>query len=152
MSAAVGLRQLEKLSGFIRIRRANAAHFLERIAPLEDHFTPQREIGTSSWFGFSLLVEPRSRSREDVVAALVDAGIECRPIVTGNFARQEALRHIDHSVAGSLDGADRVHDDGLFVGNGERDLRPQIDHLADTLGRVVATAGATAAASAEGGS
>jgi CDP-6-deoxy-D-xylo-4-hexulose-3-dehydrase len=138
MSAAVGLRQLEKLPRFIATRRRNAERLQERLAPLAGRVTTQQEIGRSSWFGFSLLVEPAAgRSRDDVVAVLADAEIECRPIVTGNFARQEALRWIDHTVAGPLEGADRVHDHGLFVGNGERDLSGEIDHLATTLTRAV---------------
>ena len=134
MSAAVGLRQLEKLPRFIATRRDNARHLQERLAPVAGTFTVQREIGSSSWFGFSVLVAPDGgHTRDQVVGVLTEAEIECRPIVTGNFARQEALRHMDHTVAGSLAGADRVHDHGFFVGNGERDLRREIDHLAATL-------------------
>jgi CDP-6-deoxy-D-xylo-4-hexulose-3-dehydrase len=134
LSAAVGLEQLRKLDAFTATRRRNARTARELLAPHAGWITMQRELGESSWFGFSLLVrEGTGTSRPQVVRALSDAGIECRPIITGNFARQPVLRHIDHSIAGDLAGADAVHDRGLFVGNAERDLECELTHLAATL-------------------
>ncbi len=150
MSGAVGSEQLRKFPAFLRVRRANAARFLAAMGPLADTFEVQREVETSSWFGLSLVVRPESGlARGAVVAALAEAGIDCRPVVTGNFARQEALRWLDHTIAGPLAGADRIHDHGLFVGNGERDLSEEIDHLAETLARVRAGRALAAAGGAD---
>ena len=133
LSAAVGLVQLRRFDAFLAQRRANADRFRQAVAGIP-WLRPQREHGASSWFGLAMTVDPAADvTRRALVDAFGAAGIDCRPIVTGNFARQEALVHLDHSIAGALDGADRVHDHGLFVGNGERDLSREIDHLATTL-------------------
>jgi CDP-6-deoxy-D-xylo-4-hexulose-3-dehydrase len=52
-----------------------------------------------------------------VVAALQAAQIESRPIVAGNFTRNPVMRHLNAVVPDTLPAADRVHEDGLFVGN-----------------------------------
>ncbi len=116
MSGAIGQAQVDKLPGLIAGRRANADLAL---AALGDHplFTLQREVGESSWFGFSLLLRPGTITRRDIVARLPPAGFECRPIVSGNFARKEVVAHFDHSIAGDLPNADYIDTHGLFVGN-----------------------------------
>ncbi|CAD7341477.1 DegT/DnrJ/EryC1/StrS family aminotransferase [Sphingomonadales bacterium 56] len=117
MSGALGQAQLKKLPNIIEGRRANAATFIDKLAnhPL---FTLQHEIGESSWFGFSLLLRPDiDISRSTVVEKLVNLGFECRPIVAGNFAKNPVMQHIPHTVHGSLEGAEFIDANGLFVGN-----------------------------------
>ena len=117
MSGAIGLRQLEKLPQLVDNRRKNAAHFQSLFAnhPL---VSIQTEVGQSSWFGFALVVrENVSSTRDRLVAALANAGIECRPIVAGNFVRNPVIRYLDHEVSGILRNADLIHDNGLFIGN-----------------------------------
>lgn len=117
MSGALGQAQLKKLPGLIAGRRANAATFMDKLAnhPL---FTLQREIGESSWFGFSLLLRPEAGiSRSAFVDMLTKHGFECRPIVAGNFTKNPVMRHIPHTIPGTLEGAEFIDANGLFVGN-----------------------------------
>ncbi|MEM8576398.1 MAG: DegT/DnrJ/EryC1/StrS family aminotransferase [Pseudomonadota bacterium] len=117
MSGALGQAQLKKLPGLITGRRANGALVQEA---LTDHplFTIQKEIGESSWFGFSLVLrEDAGMDRSALVQKLQAAGFECRPIVAGNFTKNEVMRHIDHSIHGNLPNADYIDRNGLFVGN-----------------------------------
>ncbi|WP_113911770.1 DegT/DnrJ/EryC1/StrS family aminotransferase [Roseovarius dicentrarchi] len=117
MSGALGIAQLAKLDGLIAGRRRNAALFVDA---MQDHpkFTIQREIGQSSWFGFSLMLRPElADSRADVVRGLDALGFECRPIVAGNFARKEIVKHFNYEVHGDLTNADYLDKRGLFVGN-----------------------------------
>jgi CDP-6-deoxy-D-xylo-4-hexulose-3-dehydrase len=145
LSAAVGLEQLAKLDAFTRTRRANAEAARRLLAPYAGWLDMQRETGASSWFGFSLMVaEQCGITRAEVLAALDEAAIEYRPVITGNFARQPVLRHLDHTIADPLAGADAVHDRALFVGNSERDLTAELRHLAATVASV-AEAGSAAA-------
>jgi len=133
ISAAVGIRQLRKLPGFIAARRANAAEFgrLFRDHPL---VTIQREVGTSSWFGFALLLREDIRmNRRTVVEALLRNGIECRPVVAGNFVRSEAVSWLDHEVVGQLDNADYVDTHGLYVGNHHFPISSQLQKLQSVL-------------------
>ncbi|HXJ18092.1 MAG TPA: DegT/DnrJ/EryC1/StrS family aminotransferase, partial [Candidatus Polarisedimenticolia bacterium] len=133
LNAAIGLEQLKKLPGFIRTRRENAEQFKSVLGD-HRHFQIQKEIGQSSWFGFSLVIKPGAPiGRAQVVRAMAEKGIECRPIVAGNFARSESCKWMDTEVFGELKNADRVHEFGLFVGNHHYRLDAEIRLLADTL-------------------
>ena len=55
MSAAVGKVQLRKLEKFIETRRNNAKVFKDLFSSLEDVII-QKEVETSSWFGFSIVL------------------------------------------------------------------------------------------------
>ncbi|WP_136635761.1 DegT/DnrJ/EryC1/StrS family aminotransferase [Pseudooceanicola onchidii] len=117
MSGAIGLAQLEKLPDLIRGRRANGT-LVQNALGNHPKFMIQREIGASSWFGFSLVIRPDTGlARADLVRDLTAAGFECRPIVAGNFAKNEVMAHFDYEVHGTLKNADYIDQHGLFVGN-----------------------------------
>ena len=133
IEAAIGKVQLKKLDSFVTARRGNADYFLKMISNLSD-FRPQREVGESSWFGFSLVLEGKLKGRRSELITLLDiAGIESRPIVTGNFTRNPVIKHLDCAPIPSLPVADDIHDNGLFVGNHHFDLTKEIDLLARVL-------------------
>lgn len=133
MSGAVGSEQLKKLPSFLDMRRQNATHFQAAFADT-DRFLIQRETGRSSHFGFSLVIRPESEiSRDSVIAKLADNAIETRPIVAGNFVKNEVLAYMDHEIVGDLPNANLVDQHGFYVGNHHLDLRPQIDLLARVL-------------------
>ena len=137
MSAAVGIEQIAKLPGFIRERRENADQFLALMQQYPQ-FQVQRELGESSWFGFSLVVRPDAGfERRDVVRAFQAGGIACRPIVAGNFAKNPVMKWLDHEIAGELTGADNIDTNGLFIGNREGDLTFELGVLDDVLSRLV---------------
>ncbi len=131
MSGALGIQQVAKLDGLIAGRRRNGAAFVEA---MQDHetFRIQREVGQSSWFGFSLILRPEvTHSRADVVRALEAAGFECRPIVAGNFARKEIMKHFNYEIHGDLPHADYLDKRGLFVGNHHYPVDEAIETLAN---------------------
>lgn len=133
LSGALGIEQLKKLPGFVRARRENAATF-QALMQDQPHFQIQTEIGDSSWFGFSLVVrESAPFTRQDVILALESKGIECRPIVAGNFANNEVMRWMDHSIHGELNNADHIDSNGLFIGNHHYPLDRELALLADAL-------------------
>jgi CDP-6-deoxy-D-xylo-4-hexulose-3-dehydrase len=135
MEAAVAQVQVDRLAGFIEQRRRNAETFLE-IVHRYPQLRPQREIGESSWFGFSMIVDPAAGvERRTVLDALGAAGIEYRPIVAGNFTRQPVLKHLDHRISGELKNAEIVNDHGFFVGNQEKDLTRELHVLDEALAR-----------------
>ncbi|MCX9567342.1 DegT/DnrJ/EryC1/StrS family aminotransferase [Vibrio cholerae] len=134
MSGALGIEQLKKLPNFIETRRKNAELFQSLFA---DHpfIEIQQETGESSWFGFSLILKENAPySRAELVKKLVENGIECRPIVTGNFLKnKEVLEFFDYEVAGTLEGAEYLDEHGLFVGNHQNDIEEEIKLLAKVL-------------------
>lgn len=133
MSGAVGVQQLMKLPSFLTTRLENAKRFQELFANHE-HLLIQYEIGTSSWFGFSLVIKRDSHwQRSDVVRKLSDGGIECRPIVSGNFLKNDVVKYFDYEVSGTVDSAEHIDQFGLFVGNHQSSLKDELAHLARVL-------------------
>lgn len=131
MSGALGQEQLKKLPDLIKGRRDNAALV---VAPLADHplFTLQAEIGESSWFGFSLLLRPEADAdRKALVAKLNELGIECRPVVAGNFTKNPVMQHIPHEIHGDMVNAEYIDQRGLFIGNHHYPIPELVDVLAD---------------------
>ena len=117
MSGALGIEQVKKLPHLIAERRKNGVLLQDA---LENHpeLLIQSEIGDSSWFGFSLVIRPGSAwTRKELLKKLTNLGFECRPIVTGNFAKNEVVKYFDSEVHGSLKNAEHVDQSGLFIGN-----------------------------------
>jgi CDP-6-deoxy-D-xylo-4-hexulose-3-dehydrase len=134
MEAALAQVQVARLPEFIEGRRRNARTFLE-IVTQYPQLRPQRETGESSWFGFSMIVDPGAGvDRRTVLDALDAARVEYRPIVAGNFTRQPVLKHLDHRISGDLKNAEIVNDHGFFVGNQEKDLTRELTVLDEALG------------------
>lgn len=133
MSGAVGIEQLKKFNGFLKHRRENASHFC---GLFEDHpwLSIQTETGKSSWFGFALVLKKESeRSRRDVIELLHQNGVEVRPIVTGNFMRQDVINYFDIDETPILPNADYVHQNGFFIGNHHINLKDKISKIRELL-------------------
>jgi CDP-6-deoxy-D-xylo-4-hexulose-3-dehydrase len=129
LSGALGLRQLEKIPELIAGRRRNAKTFVDLFAN-HPRVRIQQETGESSWFGFSMVLrEDSGITRTSLANALKAAGIECRPIVAGNFLRNPVIRYMPHTVHGTMRGADYIHDHGLFVGNHHYDVTSDLERL-----------------------
>lgn len=130
LSGAIGREQLKKLDDLILGRRRNANLFLEL---LDGHplLSPQREIGDSSWFGFSLIVKPDvGYSRADLRKELDNMNVDYRPIVAGNFANQVMLSHMNVKGQHNLPNADTIQQRGLFIGNHHYDVSRQLEVIA----------------------
>lgn len=133
MSGVIGIEQLKKLPAFLEQRRKNAELF---VSLFNDNptFYIQEEIGNSSWFGFSLIIKPNANvDRLDIVKKLEENGIDCRPIVTGDFTKNEVLKYFDYEIFGKVKNANYLDTKGLFVGNHQIDLTKEIKHLYNVL-------------------
>lgn len=135
LSGAIGIRQLEKLDRMVEIRRKNAALFQDLFKG-DDRFILQKENGRSSWFAFTVILNPsHGLNRKKIMDALKAADIGYRVITGGNFLRHDAIRYFDYDVVGELKNADIAHDWGFFVGNHPVDLSEQIRTFHDVLTR-----------------
>ncbi|SEW44619.1 CDP-6-deoxy-D-xylo-4-hexulose-3-dehydrase [Cognatiyoonia koreensis] len=131
MSGALGQEQLKKLPDLIEGRRDNAKRVQDGL-PNHPLFTLQSEIGESSWFGFSLLLRPDAGiTRKEFVAKLTALGIECRPIVAGNFTKNPVMSHIPHIIHGNMTNAEYIDTHGLFIGNHHYPIPEIVDVLND---------------------
>lgn len=133
MSGVIGVEQLKKLPAFIDQRRKNAELFISLFKDSKDFYI-QEDIDNSSWFGFSFILKPESKlNRLDVVKALEENHIDCRPIVTGDFTKNEVLKYFDYEIFGEMKNAQYLDKKGFFVGNHQIDLTKEIKHLYDVL-------------------
>lgn len=117
IEGVLGVEQVKRLPMLIEERRKNGKMLQSAMAGHPDIII-QKEISESSWFGFSLVIRPGSKlTRKELVAKLNDLGFECRPIVAGNFAKNEVVKYFDSEVHGTLKNAEHIDQNGLFVGN-----------------------------------
>jgi len=135
MSGAIGSEQLLKLDGFINQRRKNAEHFITLFKD-DKRFIIQKELGESSWFGFSFIIKDLKLNREKIIEVLTKANIDSRPIVTGDFTKNEVMRFFDYDKHNSLPNADQLHYNGFFVGNSQEPLIFELDYLKEVLSNV----------------
>jgi CDP-6-deoxy-D-xylo-4-hexulose-3-dehydrase len=134
MSGAIGREQLKKLPKFIEVRKENSKIFKD-LFHNNDDFIIQKEIGTSSWFGFSMIIKENSNlDRKSLIDLLTKKGIDTRPIVTGNFVKNKSvLKHFNYEVFGNLYNADYLENRGFFIGNSHIDLFAEINYLNSVL-------------------
>jgi CDP-6-deoxy-D-xylo-4-hexulose-3-dehydrase len=112
LQAAVGVAQMDRLEGFIRRRIENWIFLRENLEGLPIEFVEATPNSNPSWFGFAFLTAERNK-----LARYLDSkGIGNRPIMGGNLLRQPAYKDIEHRVIGNLDGADKIHERGIWVG------------------------------------
>lgn len=129
MEGAIGIEQIKKLSGFVSARRKNGKAMQAAMANHPDLMV-QKEIGESSWFGFSLVIRPGSKlTRPVLVKKLNEAGFECRPIVAGNFAKNEVVKYFDSETPFPLNNASHIDACGVFVGNHHYEITEAIGTL-----------------------
>ena len=137
MSGAIGIEQLKKLPSFLDQRRKNAKLFVKLFRYNAD-FIIQKDVDNSSWFGFSLIIKPTSKlKRKYVINELQKNKIECRPIVTGNFTKNEVMKYFDYKIHKKLNNANVLHENGFFVGNSHHCLTDELNLLAKVINNCV---------------
>ena len=132
INAAFGFPQLRKLQGFNERRVEIADKWTRAFMPLIEKgiFKPMKTTrGTdSTWFGYPIICSDR-KTREAFQAHLEKNGIETRPVICGNLARQPAFKMIPHRIAGALSGADHIMDCGLFWGSHPLMSEQEVDYV-----------------------
>ena len=132
---AVGSIQLKKLNNFVKVRKLNALYFINVISKY-NFVRTQLDLGASSWFGFSMILDSRILEREDFTHELTKNRIESRPIVAGNFTKNPVMKYLNYEICGELTNADLIHQNGIFVGNHHYDLTEEIHIIESILSKV----------------
>ena len=133
LAGAVGLEQLKKLDAMLALRRQNAARFLELFGG-DTRFILQRENGQSSWFSFTMILNPSlDLDRAKLMDTLRQAGIQFRMITGGCFPQHAAVKYFDYDIVGDIANARTAHERGFFVGNHPRDITAELEHMRRTL-------------------
>jgi len=131
-SGAIGTVQLKKLPSFIKARRKNAKYFEQKFSN-NKNFQIQKEIGESSWFGFSIIIKNEEIDRDDVLLKLNKNEIDVRPIVSGNFLKNEVIKFYNYEIHSDLNNSEYLDKHGFFIGNHNYDISKKIDFLYKTL-------------------
>ena len=136
INAAIGLEQLKKLPGFNASRRDVARRLDAGLAALDQagdltliRHHPRVEPAP---FGYTVLCRTQA-ARDGLRDCLEAAGIETRPVICGNLARQPALAHHAYRISGELAGADRVMDCGLYWGTHPFMSDDDVRHIVATV-------------------
>lgn len=143
--AAIGLEQLKKLPTMIKERRENANYFISKMYslsfkdPKNLYFKIQKvtDFSEPSWFGFAIVFYgPLQGKRTEIAKLLMDANIECRPIVAGNFAKNPVINHME-VVIDDVTNADYIDQNGLFIGNNPGNHKDKIDYFVKNLEEII---------------
>lgn len=131
MEGAIGTEQLKKLNTFLTNRKSNGKYFTELFSQ-NKNIIIQKNIDDSSYFGFSLIFENEEK-RDEIIKLFEKENIECRPIVSGNFTKNQVIKYFDYTIYNELKNADKIHNCGLFIGNHHMDSKYKIKSIYELL-------------------
>ena len=121
----------------MKTRLANKEQFLSLFAN-KPWCRIQKEIGTSSWFTFGMVLDGELKGRRaEVIDALSKAGIQNRPLASRNFLKHPVMRDLDYIDNKNFRAADDLHVIGFFVGNGSKIINEPIDKLYEVISSFV---------------
>ena len=137
MSGAIGSAQLTKWNNIMETRLANKKLFISLFKD-KPWCRIQKEVGTSSWFTFGMVLDGELKGRRvEVINALSKAEIQNRPLASRNFLKQPVMRDLKYIANGKYEAADDIHDNGFFVGNGSQDITEGINKLYEVISSFV---------------
>lgn len=143
IQGAFGLVQLGRLNGFLAARARNAARLAAGTTGAYDTLEGMALVPDCepALHAFPLLVAAHAPFTRDALCAYLDAhGIETRPIIAGNIARQPAVAHDARIETGPLPGADVVHERGFYIGLASHDDEAGTTYVSDTIAAFMRTA------------
>ena len=98
IQAAIGLSQFKSLNNFIKVRKINRKIIIKKIISdkrwkNQVNFLEKNDNVEPSWFGLIMLLNKKFKNKKKLILDKLDKlGIENRPIISGNFLKQPALR------------------------------------------------------------
>jgi len=132
-AGAIGIEQLKKLPDMVVQRRKNSLLWADEVSKIP-FLKMQKEIGKSSWFGFSVvLTDTKNYSRDDIVKKLIRKGFGVRPIVAGNFTKNPVMKYFTSYEFNDLSTSDFVDKNGFFIGNHHYDIGKTITEFGKIL-------------------
>tara|TARA_Y100000816_G_scaffold11505_1_gene7567 strand:+ start:1433 stop:2686 length:1254 start_codon:yes stop_codon:yes gene_type:complete len=131
IQAAIGLSQFKSLNDFIKIRKINRNKIIKKITldnrwDNQVRFLEKTKNVDPSWFGLTMLIDRKFKKKKKLILAKLDKmGIENRPIISGNFLKQPALKKYKFSQkSNDFPNANYVHEFGFFVGLKNKIMSP----------------------------
>ena len=132
LSAVLGLSQLKRLDSYIKKRNENYLMFISLLEKYQNLFhVPNYHEGVSN-FCFPIVckdVRYAHRLRE----VFDQNGIEHRPIIGGNLLKQPFLKNYSVTTQKKELNVDKVHYNGIYLGNNHFIGKQEINLLSDIL-------------------
>jgi CDP-4-dehydro-6-deoxyglucose reductase, E1 len=123
MNAAFGLVQMDKLSGFLSIRKRNLHRYIERLTG--SSFMLPRNAEDFNWLALPL-IHP---NRKEVCFHLESHGVQTRLCMAGNISRHPGFAHLKKEFPE----ADEVMRNGFMIGLHHGLSLEDVDHVCDLL-------------------
>ena len=144
MQAAVGLSQLERLPGFVDVRKKNFEFLKSGLKKLEDYFIlPEATPGSEpSWFGFPLTLRKEAPfTRGAILDYLNERRIGTRLLFGSNLLRQPYMIGRPHRVVGVLANSDIIVERTFWIGVYPGLSESEISWMIDSIHQFVLTHG-----------
>lgn len=135
MQAAVGLRQLERLDDFVKVRNENFSQLHAALSPLDGTVLtlPQATPNSNpSWFGFLITLKPQI-DRTALLEYLNAKKIGTRLLFAGNMLRQPCFEGVPCRQAGELHGTDTIMRHTFWVGCYPGLSKDHMSYLAENI-------------------
>ena len=119
MQAACALAQMDRLPGFVEVRKRNFNILKDRLKTCEEFLIlPEATTGSDpSWFGFPITIRDGAGvARVDLLKYLDQYKIGTRLLFAGNLTRQPYFKGHTHRVSGDLTNTDKVMNNTFWVG------------------------------------
>lgn len=128
ISAAIGLSQFKKLDEFIKLRKINRKKIImamnknNKIKNKLDFFNENLNVNPS-WFGIPIKIVNNKIKKSILIKNLEKNGIETRPIISGNFAKQPAAIKYGLAKNQKFPNTDDVYNKSFFIGLPTKHIR-----------------------------
>ena len=133
INGAIGIEQIKKFEKMINVRKRNAKLFTN-LFKNDDRFLIQKETGSSSWFAFTLIANPKKINKLKIFKIFKKNKIDFRMITGGNIASHDVIKYLNITKADlNLPNANYVHKNGFFIGNHPRMIEKELKFLKKTL-------------------
>ncbi len=121
INAAIGLSQLRRLNKILKIRKKNfnlLKNTLQNSMKFKNQFDiiVENEKTDIAWFGLAIILNLKYQKRKNkIIKKLNGFGIETRPIISGNFVKQPAVK-LYNIKSVNLNAAEKIDNAGFFIG------------------------------------
>jgi CDP-6-deoxy-D-xylo-4-hexulose-3-dehydrase len=139
IQAAIGLNQVTNIDSYIEKRRSLAQKALSAcenspIRLMGSEYLDSESSESHSWMMLPFAVKDSRVTKFQVQGYLEQLGIETRPVLTGNFLQQPAMKEIDElDLSGDFTNTNWVADNCFLVGAHHDYSEEQINYLMKAL-------------------
>ena len=123
VQAAIAGNQFKRLNKFIKIRNTNREKLIKTFVSHKNwnnqfYFIKPAKTIKASWFGLPILINNKDYKKKVLfLKYLSKKGIENRPIISGNFLNQPALKQLNlKQKAEQFKNAQLIEKQGFFIG------------------------------------